>query len=121
MRNAALAVPAACLALAVGACGNNDDAPPASTATTPTTTTTGEAARPTAERREFERRIRAALRAQGQAEAVEIDCVIAELRGTLSNQAVEDAVAAVEAGEQAPRNAVDAAFDAGERCRRPSD
>jgi hypothetical protein len=120
MRNAALALLAACLALAVGACGD-DDEPPASTATTPTTTTTPEAARPTAERREFERRMRAALRAQGQAEAVEIDCVIAELRSTLSNRAVEDAVAAVEAGEEAPQNAVDAAFEAGEHCRRPSD
>ena len=107
----------ACLAIAGGACGDDDDPATTSTTTREDTTLT-EPAKPTAERRELERRLREALRAQGQADVVEIECVITELRQSLSNRTAGNATAALEAGEEVPRAAIDAAFEAGERCRR---
>jgi hypothetical protein len=118
-RTSAFAALCACIALTLVACG--DDEKPATTTTDPTattTTTTAEPAEPTAERRRLERYIRRALRAEGATGTVETDCVIAELRRTLSNEAVANAAEAIDVGEDVPRAAVDAAFEAGERCRR---
>ena len=46
------------------------------------------------------------------------DCVIDRLRDELPNATVETSVGAVEAGEAIPDAAVDAAFAAGQECRR---
>jgi hypothetical protein len=109
-----------CLALFAAACGD-DEEPQATTAGPPETTTTARPAEVTPERREFERYIREALLAEGEGAAVEIDCVIDELRVTLPNRAIDEAAAAIEASEEIPQAAVDAAFEAGERCRRAGD
>lgn len=111
-RNAALAACLACVALIAGACGDDEEA---STTTAPATTTTeAEPAEPTATRRELERHLRAALRAQDA--TVRAGCVIRALRTTLSNRAVDAAVEAIRAGDEVPNRVTDAGFAAGRRC-----
>jgi len=103
----------ACLALAaaLGGCGGEDEAED------PTTTTaSNQPAEVTPLRRELERELRKLIEAD--AAAADPECVIEELRTTLDNELVEAAVTAAERGEEIPKEAVDAAFEAGEACAR---
>jgi hypothetical protein len=99
--------------LTLAACGEEDRATTTAATEAPTEPT---AAEPTALRRRFEVQIREALERQGA--RVDSDCVIEHLRDVLSNRIVEASLDALEAGEEIPQQAVDAAFDAGSDCAR---
>jgi hypothetical protein len=99
----------ACAALLtpLGGCGDGSDEP----ATTSTATAPAE---PTPLRRDLEREL-AKLISAGDAK-VDPMCVIERLRDTLSNELVEAATEAAERGEEIPKEAIDAAFAAGQAC-----
>lgn len=99
--------------LTLAACGEGDRA---ATTTAIEATTEPSAAEPTELRRRFEAQIRGAL--ERQHTQVDPDCVIDRLRQALPNRAVEASVEAIEAGEEIPQVAVDAAFEAGDECER---
>ncbi len=102
-----------CVALAapIAACGEDDGA---ETGSRPKATDAGPAD-VTPLRRRVEEELRRLIEA-GDAK-VDTDCVIEELRSTLSNAVFEDATEAARRGEEIPREAVDAAYEAGQRCR----
>lgn len=118
LRTAAPAASLACLALLIGACGGSDDEPAPTTAA-PEAATEPQPAQPTATRRKLERYLGEALRARDRTQNVDVPCVIRVLRATLSNRAVDLAVAAIEAGEEPPAGVTNAAYEAGSACRKP--
>jgi hypothetical protein len=101
-------------AAALGGCGGSDEEPRASS-TTPTTSTTTEAAA-TPLRSRLEAELRRLLKSGDSAQSVDVDCVIEELRSTLSNDLVEAATDAAASGDEIPKAAVDAAYAAGQKC-----
>ena len=102
----ALAVPAA-------GCGDSDQA----ASTQSAETITAAEAEVTPARRELETELRELIVA-GDAK-VDPDCVIEELRSSLSNELVEAATRAADRGEEIPTEAVDAAYAAGQACAKP--
>ncbi len=103
----------AAISSSVYACGGDEEAGSTSAATETTTPT---AAQPSELRRRFEDEMRAVL--EQQRTRVDPGCVIERLREDLPNATVEASVGAIEAGEEIPEQAVDAAFAAGQECRR---
>jgi hypothetical protein len=101
---------AAAAAVALGGCGGSSDEPSSSSATTAANSTTA-AVTPTRKRLEQELR-----RLLESGDSVDVDCVIKELRSTLSNELVEAATDAAAQDEDIPKEAVDAAYAAGQRC-----
>ena len=105
---------AAATAAALGGCGGSDDDPAASSAAPTASTTTEAAATPLRSRLEAE--LRRLLKSGDSAQSVDVDCVIDELRSTLSNDLVEAATDAAAQGDEIPKEAVDAAYAAGQEC-----
>ena len=109
-RSHPILVAAACAALIpLAGCGGGDDEPGSTSATTSTSP-----AEVTPLRRRLERELRALIEA-GDAK-VDPECVIDELRTSLSNDLVEAATEAARRGEEIPKEAVDAAYAAGQEC-----
>jgi hypothetical protein len=108
---------AGALAAPLGGCGDSDDEP-ATSADESTTTSTAEGApaEVTPLRRQLEQELRRLIVSGGA--KVDADCVIDQLRTTLSNETVEAAAKAAKRGEEIPKEAVDAAYDAGRQCAR---
>ncbi len=100
------------VAAAVTGCGDDSGEPTSSS----TTTTSGEPAEATPLRRELERELVQLIEA-GDAN-VDAQCVVDELRTTLSNDLVEAATEAANRGEEIPQEAIDAAYAAGQACTR---
>ena len=95
--------------LAPPGCGGDDEANNTSTEATSTAP-----AQATPLRRQLERELRA-LVAAGDSK-VDAECVIEELRTTLSNDLIVAATEAARRGEEIPQEAVDAAYAAGQKC-----
>ena len=98
-------------ALTLAACGGDEEDTSTSSAAS---TTTGAEAETTPLRRRLERELADLIEA-GKTK-VDAQCVVAELRGTLSNEVVEAATRAAARGDEIPTEAVDAAYAAGQRC-----
>ena len=94
----------------VAGCGDEGD----ETTTTSSATTSTAPAEVTPLRRRLERELRRLIEAGGT--KIDPDCVIGELRKSLSNDVVEDATEAADRGEEIPAEAVDAAYAAGQEC-----
>ena len=109
-----LLVALCCGALALPFAGCGDDDPATTSSTVATTATEAEL---TPVRRDLEAQLRKLIEA-GDAK-VDPECVIDELRTSLSNAVVEAATDAADRGEEIPTEAVDAAYAAGQACARP--
>jgi len=113
VRAVRLLSPLAAASIALAGCGSESE--PQETSTSTTTAATAEAS-VTPQRERLEDELRRLLRAGG---AVDVDCAIESLRGTLSNELLEQAVAAADRGEEIPQEAADAAYAAGQACGAP--
>jgi hypothetical protein len=101
-------------ALTLAACGGGDEDTSTSSAAA---TTTGAEAAVTPLRRRLERELTDLIEA-GETK-VDAECVVAQLRVTLPNDAVEAATRAAARGDEIPTEAVDAAYAAGQKCAAP--